>query len=74
VSYWRDVAVDTLLELAAARTQLSLVDDDQVELCAVRSLDVYRTLVPGGPRTDDPRNDVAFWRAKWRQRLSGVDV
>ena len=73
-SYWRYVAVDALLELAAAREQLSLVDEDQVALCAARSLEAYRMLVPDGPKPDDPRNDPAFWRAKWRLRLAGEDV
>jgi hypothetical protein len=72
--YWRDVAVDALLELAVARQQLQLVDEDHIALCAARSLETYRMLVPDGPKPDDPRNDPAFWRAKWRLRLAGEDV
>jgi len=72
--YWRDLAVGALLELASARQQLALIDEDHVALCAARSLETYRMLVPDGPRADDPRNDMGFWRAKWRLRLSGVDI
>ena len=74
IRYWRDVAVDALLELAVARQQLQLVDEDHIALCAARSLETYRMLVPDGPKPDDPRNDPAFWRAKWRLRLAGEDV
>ena len=68
------VVTDLCLELQAAREQLALIDEDQVALCAVGSLEFYRRLLPDGPRPEDPRNDIAFWRAKWRLRLSGVDV
>ena len=42
--YWRDLAVDALLELATARQRLALVDEDLVELVAHQRFDFYRKL------------------------------
>jgi hypothetical protein len=47
-AYWRGLAIETLLELAAAREQLARVDDDQVELLSSR-LAVFGDLLGGVP-------------------------
>jgi hypothetical protein len=43
-SYWRFVAIECLLELAAARDALSQVDGDMVELVAHQRVRIYHLL------------------------------
>ena len=62
LSYWRDLAVDSLLELAAARQRLALVDEDLVELVGHERHKWYGTL--GGTQLT-----VGAFRAKVRHEL-----
>lgn len=59
-AYWRGLAVDTLLELAAAREQLAMIDEDQIELIAARCTTLYRAM---GGRVIT----AAAWRARSRE-------
>lgn len=70
---WVSVVADLALELQAAREILAEHDEDRIHLAAVRSLELYRALVPDGPKPGDPRDCIEFWRAKMRRRLAGFD-
>lgn len=72
--YWRDLAIDSLLELATAREQLAGIDEDEVGVLAARSRDFYLRVLPDKLLADDPRKGVAFWRAFWRARLRGGQI
>jgi hypothetical protein len=60
--YWRDVAVDALLALAAAREHLGLIDEDLVYLIARERHAFYTKL--GGTSLS-----LAMFRAKVRHEI-----
>jgi len=62
VTYWRNLAIDALLELAAARERLVLVDEDLVELVGRKRFELYLSV--GGTQLTE-----GAFRAKARHEL-----
>jgi hypothetical protein len=68
------MVTELCLELAAAREELHLVEEDELEVLATRARDFYIRVLPDGPGPDDPRRGLAYWRAICRRRLCGEDL